>query len=61
MALLFSLLYLAAAVWVLYEVWAKNNRFTDTEKLIWTIGAILFSLITAVVYYLTRRKQEPPY
>lgn len=56
MALLFSLLYLAAAVWVLYEVWAKNNRFTDTEKLIWTIGAILFSLITAVVYYLTRRK-----
>lgn len=54
---LFYLLGLAAAVWVVYDLWVKNYRLTDTEKLIWTICAIFFNVITAVVYYITQKRQ----
>ncbi|MEM9858500.1 MAG: PLDc N-terminal domain-containing protein [Bacteroidota bacterium] len=50
------LLGLAAAIWVVYDVWVNNHRFSDTEKLIWTICAIFFNVITAVVYYITQKR-----
>ena len=46
---LFYLLGLAAAIWVVYDLWVKNYRLSDTEKLIWTICAIFFNVITAVI------------
>ncbi|MCG8391162.1 MAG: PLDc N-terminal domain-containing protein [Cytophagales bacterium] len=56
-----GLIYLVgiiAAVWVIYEVWTQNTRLSDTEKLIWTIGAIFFSVITAVIYYFTQKRRS---
>ncbi|TRX61304.1 hypothetical protein FNH22_04410 [Fulvivirga sp. M361] len=53
---LFYLLGVAAAVWVIYEVWSQNKRLSDTEKLIWTICAIFFSVITAIIYYITQKR-----
>ncbi len=56
-----GLIYLVgiiAAVWVIYEVWTQNPRLSDTEKLIWTIGAIFFSVITAVIYYFTQKRRS---
>ncbi len=47
----------ACAVWVIYDVWSKNKRLTDTEKLIWTLSAIVFSVITAVIYYFTQKNK----
>ncbi len=52
-----SLFLIACAVWVIYQVWSKNKRFSDTEKLVWTIAAVAFSFITAIVYYLTQRNR----
>jgi len=43
------------AVWVIYDVWSKNSRLNDTNKIIWTVFAILFSILTAIVYYLTQK------
>ncbi len=45
-----------AAAWVLYDLWTKNDRLTDTEKLVWTIAAIAFNAVTAIVYYFTQKR-----
>lgn len=52
---LVPLISLAAAVWVIYEVWEKNYRLTTTRKILWTVAAILFSVITAIVYYILEK------
>ncbi len=48
------LLGIIATVWVIYDLWAKNQRLTDTEKLVWTIAAVAFSILTAIIYYFTQ-------
>jgi membrane protein DedA with SNARE-associated domain len=55
---LLGILILAAAIWVIYDVWVNNRRFTDTEKLIWTIAAVVFSLLTAVIYFVTQKRKS---
>lgn len=51
MRILLPLISLAAALWTIYEVWSKNYRLDTTRKLLWTAAAILFSILTAIVYY----------
>lgn len=43
------------AVWVIYDVWTHHKKMKDTEKIVWTVLAILFSIITAIVYYFLRK------
>ncbi len=54
---LFYFLGMAAAIWVVYDLWVKNDRLNDTEKLVWTICAIFFNIITAIVYYITQKRR----
>ncbi len=42
---------LICAVWVIYDVFAKNKKLSTGMKIVWTVLAILFSIITAIVYY----------
>jgi len=49
---------IACAIWVIYEVWANNKKLTDTGKIIWTLFALFFNIITAVVYYLRYKKTD---
>lgn len=54
-----SIIYLIAvicAVWVIYEVLTKQKSMSFGSKLIWIICALLFSIITAIVYYFTKKK-----
>lgn len=51
-----GLICLICAVWVIYEVWTKQKRMSDTDKLIWTICAIIFNVITAIVYFLKYKR-----
>ena len=46
-----GLISLAAFVWVAYQVWANNYRLGTGGKVLWTIAAFFFSIITAIVYY----------
>ncbi len=46
---------LICAVWVIYDVWV-NQKMTTGSKAIWTIFALFFSIITAIVYYLTKKR-----
>lgn len=53
-----NILYIVAlicAVWVIYDVWTKQKMSSGT-KLIWTILAIVFSIITAIIYYFMKKK-----
>lgn len=48
---------LVCAIWVIYDILAKNKRLSPTAKLVWIICAVLFSIITAIVYYLVGKKK----
>lgn len=58
MGKLFVLLGIVAAVWVIYHLWTKNQRLSDTEKLVWTIAAVAFSILTAIIYYFTQYRRS---
>ena len=48
---------LLAAIWVIYDVLVNNKKLSDGIKVLWIILAILFSIITAIVYYLVSRNK----
>lgn len=52
----FGLIALVCAIWVIYDVWAKNKSATTGIKVVWTIAALFFSIITAIIYYFVGRK-----
>ena len=47
----FWIIGLLCAVWVIYDILTNQKRMNSTHKLIWIIAAIVFSVITAIVYY----------
>ena len=52
---IYGIIHLVCAVWVIYEVWVVNKKMSEGGKLLWTILALLFSIITAIVYYFTQK------
>ncbi len=53
---LIGLIGLACAIWVIYDVLVNNKKMNTVGKVIWIICAILFSIITAIVYYFMGKK-----
>lgn len=49
--IIWSIIVLACAIWVIYDVFANQKKMVTWEKVTWTIFAILFSVIVAIVYY----------
>ena len=47
-----------AAVWVIYDVLVNNRRLSDGMKIFWIVLAIIFSIITAIIYYLVGRNKR---
>jgi prolipoprotein diacylglyceryltransferase len=47
----FGIIAFICAVWVIYDIVTNQKKMNDTHKLIWIIAAIVFSIITAIVYY----------
>lgn len=52
----FGLIGLVCAVWVIYDVFTAQRRMSPAEKVIWVVCAILFSILTAIVYYLMKKR-----
>ena len=52
---LFGVIAVLAAIWVIYDVIVKNKGLSDAMKVLWIICAVLFSIITAIVYYFIGR------
>lgn len=48
---LLGIIALIAFIYVAYNVWAVQKGMTTGKKVLWTIAALFFSIITAIVYY----------
>jgi len=52
-----GLLGIILAVWIIYDVLVKQKQMTNGIKAVWIIFAILFSIITAIVYYFVVKRK----
>jgi membrane protein DedA with SNARE-associated domain len=43
------------AVLVIYDIIVNNKKLSDGMKILWVVCAVLFSIITAIVYYFAGR------
>ena len=50
------LLALVAFIWVVFEVWTKQKGMTTGIKVLWTVLAFFFNIITAIVYFFMYKK-----
>lgn len=50
------LISVAAMIWVIYDVFAENKKLDTRMKVLWTVLAFFFSIITAIVYYIMYKK-----
>ena len=55
--MLWWILAVAAAVWVIYDVMTQQKSMDSTKKLIWIICAVVFSVVTAIVYFFAIKKR----
>ncbi|GEM_PF-1924961 len=46
-----GLIALIIAVLVIYDIFANQKRMSTGMKILWTILALIFSVITGIVYY----------
>ena len=53
-----GIIAIIAAIWVIYDVLAKNKGLSDGMKVLWIVLAIIFSVITAIIYYLVGRNKR---
>ena len=53
---LIGIVALICAVFVIFQVWAKQPNMDTGEKVLWTIAALFFSILTAIVYYFLRMR-----
>ena len=47
---------LICAIWVIYDVWVNQKKMSGGNKVLWTIFALIFSILTAIIYYFTKKK-----
>lgn len=52
----FGLIALFCAIWVIYDVLANQKSMKTGMKVLWVVLALLFSIITAIVYYFMNKK-----
>ncbi|HOW29320.1 MAG TPA: PLDc N-terminal domain-containing protein [archaeon] len=52
-----GILALVAAIWVIYDVFTNNKKLKTEMKILWTVLAIVFNIITAIVYYFMYKRK----
>lgn len=58
MEFLLSIIGLIAFLYVAYNVWAVNRSLSTGAKVLWTIAALIFNIITAIVYYFVEDRKR---
>lgn len=53
---LIGIIALIAMVWVIADVLLNQRRMKAVEKVLWIICAVIFSIITAAVYYFLKKR-----
>lgn len=49
---------IACIVYVLVDVWSGSKRLSDGQKILWTVLALLFSIVTAIVYFILFKRNN---
>lgn len=52
-----GIIALLSAIWVIYDVLVKNKKLKTGMKVVWIVCAVLFSIITAIVYFFIGKKK----
>lgn len=53
---LFFFVPIACFLYVVHNVWTKRDDLSTTSKVIWSILAIFFNVLTWVIYLVTKPK-----
>lgn len=48
---IFGIIALVCAVWVIYDIVTYQKRMKDVHKILWIAAAIVFNILTAIIYY----------
>ena len=56
LGMIWGILGLICAIWVIYDVWAVNKKDDTGIKILWTVLALIFSIIAAIIYYFMRKR-----
>ncbi|MBT3720424.1 hypothetical protein HN789_05980 [archaeon] len=56
--IIFGLAHLLCGSWVLFEIWTRNKNSKISSKILWSIFALLFSIVTAAIYYFEFKKKR---
>lgn len=51
-----GLISLVCAIWVIFDVWTNKKKMKQSMKIVWTVLAVFFGIITAAVYYFVEKK-----
>ncbi len=54
---LVGIIALICAVWIIYDVWTNQKKMADGHKILWTIAAVILSILTAIIYYFVVKKK----
>ncbi|WP_372903458.1 PLDc N-terminal domain-containing protein [Rhodohalobacter sp.] len=46
---------LICAIYVIVEVWSKQPGMGTGEKVLWTIAALFFNILTAIIYFFAKK------
>ncbi|WP_075589727.1 PLDc N-terminal domain-containing protein [Labilibacter marinus] len=57
MSNLIYLVALAAFVWLVYDVVTNQKSMSTGKKVLWIVFGFFFSIIAAIVYYLTVKQK----
>lgn len=55
MEFLAGIIALICAIYVIVEVWTKQPGMGTGEKVLWTIAALIFSILTAIIYFFVKK------
>lgn len=54
---LIGIIAIICAIYVIYDVWSNQKSMSDGNKLLWTVLALFFSIITAILYLLMVKRK----
>ena len=55
---LLGVVALLCAVWVIYDVFTQNKKLSTELKVLWTVLALIFNIITAIIYFLVYKLKK---
>jgi hypothetical protein len=58
LSVLVGLIVIACAFWITYEIAKKHRKWHVGKKLLWISCALLFNILTVIVYYFVEYKKK---